>query len=123
MMGAATASWSQESGRNPQIPIVIKPDPPFDACGAKGVVNGLDPSGDGFLVVRDGPGTKYAEIGRLINGQEVYLCNEKGEWLGVVYSKQKQNCEVSTQRFSTQRYAGPCNSGWVHRNWVRLTAG
>jgi len=121
----ATASYShgQEPGRRPEVPIVIQGDPTFDACGANGVVEGLDPSGDGFLAVRSGPGTKYAEIDRLYNGNQVYLCAEKGKWLGIVYSKQRQDCNVTTAWVTTQPYTGPCKSGWVHRNWVRLWAG
>ncbi|MGH0331193.1 hypothetical protein NKZ36_22885, partial [Sinorhizobium meliloti] len=86
VISATTNSWSQEPGRRPQIPIVIEADPNFDACGGNGVIEGLDPSGDGFLAVRSGPDSKYAEIDRLYNGEEVYLCTTKGKWLGVVYS-------------------------------------
>lgn len=117
------ASLNQGPGRKPEIPIVIEADPDFDACGANGVIEGLDPAGDGFLAVRSGPGANYAELDRLYNGERVYLCNEKGKWLGIVYSKQRQECNVSTGWISTQPYTGPCKSGWVHRNWVRLHAG
>lgn len=123
LMSAATASWSQEFGTRPQVPIVIEADPNYDACGGDGVVGGLDSSGDGFLAVRSGPGPKYAEIDRLYNGEQVYFCDEKGRWLGVVYSKQRQDCNVTTPWASTQSYTGPCKSGWVHRKWVRLHAG
>ncbi|MGH0260990.1 hypothetical protein [Sinorhizobium meliloti] len=119
----ATVSWGQEPGRKPEVPIVIEADPGFDACGATGVVEGLNPSGDGFLAVRGGPGSNHAEIDRLYNGEQVYFCKENGEWLGVVYSKRRQDCNVSTPWISTQSYTGPCKSGWVHRNWVRLHAG
>ena len=68
-MGAS----AQEPGRRPQLPIVIEADPNFDACGANGVVEGLDPSGDGFLAVRSEPGSKYREIDRLYNGAQVFF--------------------------------------------------
>ena len=118
-----TASWGQEPGKRPKVPIVIQSDPDFDACRSDGVVEGLDPSREGFLAVRGGPGTQYGEIDRLYNGEQVYLCSESGKWLGVVYSKQRQNCDVTTPWISTQPYTGPCRSGWVHRNWIRLWAG
>jgi hypothetical protein len=118
-MGAS----AQEPGRRPQVPIVIEADPNFDACGANGVVEGLDPSGDGFLAVRSGPGSKYREIDRLYNGAQVYLCNTRGKWLGVVYSKRGQDCNVMSPWVSTQPYTGPCKSGWAHENWIRLWAG
>lgn len=118
-----TASFAQEPGRKPQVPIIIEGNTGFDACGANGVVEGLDPAGDGFLAVRSGPGGKYRELDRLYNGEQVYLCTERGKWLGVVYTKQRQDCNVTTSWVSTQPYTGPCKSGWVHQNWVRLWAG
>ena len=93
----------------------IQADPHFNACGANGVVAGLDPSGEGFLAVRGGPGTQYGEIDRLHNGEQVYLCSESGKWFGVVYSKQRQNCNAPTP----QSHSGACGFGWVHRNWIR----
>lgn len=123
VISAATASWSQEPLRNPQVPIMIEGDPNSDACGGSGVVEGLDPSGGGFLSVRSGPSTEYAEIDRLYNGEQVYFCDENGKWLGVVYSKHRQECNVTTPWISAQSYTGPCKSGWVHRKWVRLHAG
>ncbi|MDK1388869.1 PAN domain-containing protein [Sinorhizobium sp. 8-89] len=123
--GAVETATSPSEGprRKPEVPIVIVANPDFDACGANGVIEGLDPSGDGFLAVRSGPGAKYAELDRLYNGEQVYLCQTKGKWLGVVYSKQRQDCNVTTPWITTQPYTGPCKSGWVHRNWVRLYAG
>ncbi|MGH0264824.1 integron [Sinorhizobium meliloti] len=123
VISATTASWSQEPGRRPQVPVVIEADPNIDACGGNGVVGGLNPSGDGFLAVRSGPAPKYAEIDRLYNGEEVYLCAVRGKWLGVVYSNQRQHCNVTKPWISTQPYTGPCKSGWIHQNWVSLYAG
>nr|WP_146258322.1 hypothetical protein [Sinorhizobium medicae] len=146
VISAATTSWSQEPGRRPQVPVVIEADPDTDACGGNGVVEGLDPLGDGFLAVRSGPGPKHAEIDRLYNSEEVYFCTVMGKWFGVVYSNQRQHCNVyfctvmgkwfgvvySNQRqhcnvtapwISTQPSTWPCKSGWVHQKWVRLYAG
>lgn len=119
----ASPSFAQEPGRKPEVPIIIQADPGFDACGANGVIEGLDPGGDGFLAVRSGPGAKYRELDRLYNGEQVYLCGERGKWYGVVYSKRRQDCNVTTAWVSTQAYTGPCKSGWVYKNWVRLWAG
>ncbi len=99
----------------PSAPPKIQADPRFDACGANGVVAGLDPSEEGFLAVRGGPGTQYGEIDRLHNGEQVYLCSERGKWLSVVYSKQRQNCDAPTP----PSHSGACGVGWVHRNWIR----
>ncbi|MDX0157097.1 hypothetical protein GOC22_15680 [Sinorhizobium meliloti] len=121
IIGAAN-SWGHEPGRRPQVPVVIEASPNFDACSGNGVVEGLDPSGDGFLAVRSGPGPEYAEIDQLYNGEEVYLCTREGKWLGVV-SNQRQHCNVTRPWNSTRPYTGPCKSGWVHEKWVRFYAG
>ncbi|VTZ59422.1 integron [Sinorhizobium medicae] len=123
VISAATTSWSQKPGRRPQVPVVIEADPDTDACGGNGVVEGLDPLGDGFLAVRSGPGPKHAEIDRLYNSEEVYFCTVMGKWFGVVYSNQRQHCNVTAPWISTQPYTWPCKSGWVHQKWVRLYAG
>lgn len=47
-------------------------------------VQGLDPNGDGFLALRAGPGTEYAQIGSLRNGDAAYLAAPpRGRWLYV----------------------------------------
>lgn len=118
----ASVAHTQEPGPRPAVPIIIEASS-FDACGGNGVIEGLDPSGDGFLAVRSGPGTRHREIDRLYNGEEVYLCVTSGRWIGIVYTRQRQDCNVTTSWITTQPYTGPCRSGWVHRNWVRLYAG
>jgi len=118
----ASAAHSQEPGTRPRVSIIIEAGS-YDACGGNGVIEGLDPSGDGFLAVRSGPGTQHGEIDRLYNGEEVYLCVISGQWIGIVYTRQHRDCNVTTSWVTTQPYTGPCKSGWVHRNWVRLYAG
>ena len=54
-----------------------------DAC-ANGRVHRLDPSGDGFLAVKGGPGLNYDRIDELYNGEKVYLRVATGDWFGVV---------------------------------------
>jgi len=51
-------------------------EPDLDACGGSGEVVGLHSSGDGFLAVRSGPGTDYAEIDKIYQGQLVYFCDQ-----------------------------------------------
>ena len=119
----AIQAQAQEPGERPRVPIVIGGNYDWDACGGTGVVEGLDPAGDGFLAVRSGPGTKYAEIDRLYNGEELYICDQKGKWIGVVYTRRGQNCDVMSPWPARQAYTGPCKSGWAHQNWIRLIAG
>ncbi|WP_370048554.1 MULTISPECIES: SH3 domain-containing protein [Salipiger] len=44
------------------------------------LVTGLDPNGDGFLALRAGPGSGYAQIGSLHNGDAAYLRACEGKW-------------------------------------------
>jgi hypothetical protein len=96
----------------------------LDACTASGSVVGLDPRGDNFLSVRSGPGgPPYKEADRINTGQRVAICEEKGAWLGVVYSLDRQDCGVATPRPKRSVYTGPCRSGWVHGRYVGDRAG
>ena len=72
-------------------------------CGAA-LIGGLDPNGDGFLAVRTGPGTNFAKIDELYNGDVVRICGGRGQWSGVYYGN-------------------PRRKGWIHRNWVVSEAG
>ncbi|MGR3757269.1 MAG: SH3 domain-containing protein [Tranquillimonas sp.] len=75
------------------------------AAGCSGAtVTGLDPNGDGFLAVRTGPGTQYAKIDELHNGDRVRPCARHGNWWGVYYGEPRQK-------------------GWVHGNWLGQWAG
>ena len=122
LIAAASPAFAQEPGRLPKTPVVIEASD-YDACPSNAVVAGLDPAGDGFLAVRSGPGPRNPELDRLHNGEAVFVCAERGSWLGVVYTRQGGNCNVSSPWPVSQPYTGPCRSGWVHRNWIRITAG
>ena len=121
LQSVAPAS-AQEPGRLPRTAIPIEASD-YDACSSNGIVHGLDPAGDGFLSVRTSPGAGRQELDRLYNGEEVFICASDGNWLGIVYTKQGQECNVNSPWRRSQPYTGPCRSGWVHRNWVLVTAG
>lgn len=95
----------------------------LDACGGLGVVKGLRKDGDGFLSLRAGPDTSYAELGRLKNGDEVILCDYKASWHGVVLFIPGLCEDLSSPLPAMVPYEGPCQSGWVHENFVEQTAG
>jgi hypothetical protein len=106
------------------VPILIGGNDEYDACGGTGMIVGLDPRGDGFLAVKSGPGLRYKRVDKLFNGEKVYLCSEKDVWLGVVYSKSKEDdCNVMTSWPKKLPYTGPCRSGWVHKDYVEITSG
>src|SRR5262245_30380351 len=89
---SATA-FGQESGVRPVAPVIIHSIDGTGPCGS-GVVEGLDPAGDGFLAVKAGPGLRYRRIDKLFNGEEVAICASAGEWLGVVYTRRRLDCNV-----------------------------
>lgn len=61
------------------------------------VVAGLDPSGDGFLSIRSGPGTNFARTGRLLEGAIVASERRSGDWV---------------------RVRTPQGVGWAHGAWL-----
>ncbi len=122
VLAGSVPALAQEPGRLPETPVFIEASD-YDACGANGVVAGLDPAGDGFLAVRSGPGARRPELDRLYNGEGVYVCAEKGSWLGIVYTRNGRDCNVTSPWPVSQPYTGPCRSGWVHKNWIEITAG
>ncbi len=106
------------------MPVMIGGDPDYDACGGSGVVTGLNPNGDGFLAVRSGPGTRFVMLDKIHNGHPIFFCDERGNWIGIVYSwDEGVDCGVGSPVSRRQTYNGPCRSGWVHRRYVQLLAG
>jgi hypothetical protein len=91
-------------------------------CGT-GVVRRLDPRGDGFLAVKAGPGLAFDRIDRLFNGDPVYICGQRGEWLAVVYTRARQDCNLERAWPRTMAYTGPCRSGWAHGRWITAVSG
>ncbi|WP_152047486.1 integron [Aureimonas psammosilenae] len=106
-------------------PVLVGGDELSDACPSLGRVIGLDPKGDGFLSVRDGPAARMRERDRLEPGASVTICDERGPWLGVVYSPKgaSVDCDVSSPRPARAPYDGPCRSGWVHSRFIEIVAG
>lgn len=98
----------------------------FDACGSVGQVHGLDTDGDNFLSVRIAPETGSRERDRIKNGNRLYLCDQSGDWYGVVYQKAGdtlQDCGTATPSAYVGAYRGPCRYGWVHKYYVEFLAG
>jgi hypothetical protein len=103
------------------VPVMVGGDPDVDACPGMGEVVGLDPQGDDFLAVRDGPSTSFKKIDEVYQGDALYLCDKKGNWYGVVYASGPGiDCEVSLPVDEREPYAGECYSGWVYGGYVEV---
>jgi hypothetical protein len=118
---AASATTATAQGFVPVAPIpVVVGGFQAPACGT-GLVQGLDPFGDGFLAVRTGPSSDNNQVDSLFNGYQVHVCRELGNWLAIVYDPRgqlSQRCNVSHPWPTAFPYTGPCRSGWVYRQWV-----
>ena len=107
------------------VPVMVGGNEVLDACGSQGRVHGLKTGGDGFLAVRDGPGAAYAMTDKLGEDRWVMMCDQRGEWIAVVYGEDSRlgRCGVGSPIAKLQPYRGPCKSGWVHGRWIELMAG
>lgn len=93
----------------------------MDACAANGEVVGLDPNGDNFLSVRNGPNSKSTEVFRLNEGDQVFICDEARNWFGIIVGP--GTCGVTSPITKRKAYRGGCRSGWVFGKYIRITAG
>lgn len=92
-------------------------EPDLDACGGVGWIKGINKNGDGFVSVRNGPSTKYKIKNKIYkNGTQVFICDDSGKWIGVVYGK--DDCDVSSPILKRQSYKGQCRSGWIYGKYV-----
>ena len=115
---ASVPAWPDEHAG---IPVRVGGDAALDACSSVGAVSGLT---SGNLRVRLGPGTNYASTDSIATGQMLWLCDQSGPWQAVVYTKiEGQDCGVSSPIAARTEYSGPCQSGWVHEDFVSLVAG
>ncbi|MDA9224538.1 YARHG domain-containing protein [Tateyamaria sp.] len=106
-----------------EVPVMIYREYDLDPCGA-GRIIGLDPNGDGYLSVRNGPGQNYKEIDRLYNDDWVASCDKYGnDWGGIVYTpKGVQDCTWVDSN-GKYPYKGTCSSGWIFNEFYEHVAG
>ena len=106
-----------------EVPVIEMAGDGEAATCSGSVVAGLDPQGDGFLAVRSGPGTGYGMIDRLHNGDQVAVFGARGDWLGVSYGTRRDEWPDLCANSGPARALKGSQQGWVHRNWLRHTAG
>jgi hypothetical protein len=104
--------------------MIGKDGPELDACGAIGVI--VDPNAETVEVFNSTQGWRN-RLDRLPAGREVWLCDTKAEWVGVVYPADAAgdlgDCGVASPVPVPQIYRGPCRSGWVLASRVQGLAG
>jgi hypothetical protein len=124
MLGIGTPVSAQPTERIPRIGLA---GDDLDACLSVGQVTGLNPRGENFLAVRAEPKAGAREKDRLGPGRWLWLCDEDGEWIGVVYSddphEEPGDCGVGSPVESVRPYDGECRYGWVHSRYVTVIAG
>jgi hypothetical protein len=105
------------------VPVQAGGDPDMDFQCSSGTIQVQT-----FASVRSGPGTQFAEVDRVYNGQKIAMCDEratgpglKNGWFGVVYGDDLNKCGLNGGQ-ARHDYAGPCRHGWVHKkltgNWA-----
>ena len=112
--------------------------PRFDACQAVGRIQGLQGR---ELDVRIAPFDAAEKKDSIKQGQVVWICTRSHDqqWHGIVYddgvvggvdgetagssNRGPGECGVSSPVRSKRNYDGPCKSGWVESNFVKLVAG
>jgi len=83
--------------------------PPRECSGRVGYVTGLDPQGDNYLSVRDGPHAPKGaghEIDELFTGDSVCIAGSDGTWFRAQYIR-----------------SGTVKTGWVHSHYIRFPPG
>jgi len=114
----ASAICSPSYAQTLGVPIVEYSEEDLDTC-SLGKVAGLSSSGDGFLAVRSGPGTDFAKLGEIHNGDEVWIFDQRGEWIGIVYDAEWLSCGPIPEHRLVNHEG---KKGWVHQKWIELIA-
>lgn len=102
-----------------EVPVIEYADEDLPTCGL-GRVKGLKADGDGFLAVRSGPASSYRKLDELENGDKVWMYDQKGRWIGILYAAENPGCGP-VRKNRPVPYKG--KKGWVHENWIELIAG
>jgi len=105
------------AGAGGPLAVTVGGDGGHPACPLQASIAGL--RGGSTLAVRAGPGTGFARVDRLGNGERVFLCDRSGDagWVGIVYGP--ADCGLSAPIVPPRAYDGACRSGWVRSNYLR----
>ena len=104
----------------------------FAACASYGEVTSFNPRGEDTLTVRAAPAGSASEVDQLAAGTGVAMCQKVGGWIGIVYPppadaveegeevEELINCGTGSPVPNARNYEGPCRSGWVREEYIRL---
>ena len=88
-------------------------------------IRGIDRHGDGFVAIRNGPGSKYSIKKKFVkNGRRVMGCERVGNWIGILYSNSKlenplDECDLHRSNYEKPHpYKGSCKTGWIYKKYV-----
>lgn len=99
----------------PSVPVRIGGDVDRPACAERGVLGGPEVR-QGRVEVRSGPTGSFGVIARLDEGTAVFVCDENGTHIGIIFGDGPCGIEETMQRRTA--YRGTCSSGWVHNRAV-----
>jgi hypothetical protein len=95
-----------------------------DMCGAYGTLTEKVSQKTGTVPVYSQPNARSTIIDQLPKGIWVSMCDTRGAWEGIIYSKgDKIECGVGTPLENRQDYKGKCQSGWILRKHIGEFAG
>jgi hypothetical protein len=64
-----------------------------------------------MTVVYAAPGSGLAPVTKLVQGRFVYRCEQRGEWLGVMFPAEGEKVDCSQRRPERA-----CALGWIRRD-------
>ncbi|WP_100258833.1 integron [Qipengyuania seohaensis] len=104
-------------------PVMYGGEANMDACGSAGTVGALDTLEGQVLTVHSAPDAAANQTDLLQPGQLVSICENEGDWVGVVYSKSAADCGTGTPVADRRAYDGQCQSGWINGTYLTNQAG
>ena len=102
------------------VPVTITASDIDDPCGAVGRVTASEKIN---IPLRAAPGITAPTKLMLVADTHVLLCEMHNGWHGVVILETGKNCISEEYKRFTDKYKGPCQSGWIRNQFVELFAG
>ena len=102
------------------VPVIVgQHGPDIDACPSFAEL-----SEPGSL--RKGPGKKFEPVTDLAEGTKFHVCGQSknGKWTSVVLAQDGYlDCQAMSPTPKPHAYSGPCMSGWLPTEHVKIIAG